>query len=185
MSRNPNPSSPKTSSAALDNSSRDGTPAHWLVGLNHTGVPPGTEQRETTRKQEVVSEALQEKAEPGIAACDIADTTTRPQSEGRRLGEKAPADEKRVAGAPKGSTESKGSARTREGKGNGGVGIAIKLQDGKAVVTGVKGGSRCAPSSDSTFSLSFMLTCLLAVRSCKDMMAADYIPLLYCGFYGC
>ena len=144
MSRNPNPSSPKTSSAALDNSSRDGTPAHWLVGLNHTGVPPGTEQRETTRKQEVVSEALQEKAEPGIAACDIADTTTRPQSEGRRLGEKAPADEKRVAGAPKGSTESKGSARTREGKGNGGVGIAIKVQDGKAIVTGVKGGSRYA-----------------------------------------
>jgi hypothetical protein len=97
------------------------------------------------RKQELVSEALQDKAEPESAACDIADTTG-PQSEGRRLGEKVPADEIRVAGASKGSTENKGSARTREGKGNGGVGIAIKVQDGKAIVTGVKGGSRCAAS---------------------------------------
>ena len=49
-----------------------------------------------------------------------------------------------MAAAPNGSTQQGGTA-AQQGKGNGGVGIAIKSQDGKIVVTGVKRGSRCAP----------------------------------------
>ena len=47
-----------------------------------------------------------------------------------------------------------------EGRGEGGVGIAIvKLQDGKIFVTGVHGGSRCAPSADNRCSAACSPAC--------------------------
>jgi hypothetical protein len=65
-----------------------------------------------------------------------------------------------------------------EGRGEGGVGIAIvHVQDGKIVVTGVQGGSRCAPSADNRCSAASSSACshCAAVKAnrgyIKDFMA--------------
>ena len=110
------------------------------------GMPPRTEQTGTMPAHEVwevVQEVAASDKPPHLAAepHDQGHTT-----DGTTLAhETTVADEdRRTAAAPIGSTQD-GSTAAHQEKVNGGVGIAIKAQDGKIVVTGVKRGSRCAP----------------------------------------
>ena len=134
-------------SSALDISSRNQLQNDGAAEQSGTGMPPRTEQTGTMPTQEIC-EVVQETA---VSDNPLHPGAAQPHDQGHTTDGTTLANETTVAdedggtaAAPNGRTRHVSTAAHQE-KMSGGVGIAIKAQDGKIVVMGVKRGSRCAP----------------------------------------